>query len=143
MCIEIEDRGFSVHFVLGFQENSIYTYVLAKILQNGEKFIRKMTPDFKNNMRNPANSRQAVDSPKSWNSMGYFCPKNTFIQLKHCIQRIYPTILSTTCIKIHQIPYAVFETISYFLRHNSSVFFLLSTKVVHQSANFQSFDCSH
>ena len=24
-CIEIEDWGFSVHFGLGFQENSIYT----------------------------------------------------------------------------------------------------------------------
>ena len=24
-CIEIEDWGFSVHFVLEFQENSIYT----------------------------------------------------------------------------------------------------------------------
>ena len=34
-CVEIEDWGFSVHFLLGFQENSIYTltYVLAKILQ--------------------------------------------------------------------------------------------------------------
>ena len=34
-CVEIEDWGFSVHFLSGFQENSIYTltYVLAKILQ--------------------------------------------------------------------------------------------------------------
>ena len=24
-CVEIEDSGFSVHFGLGFQENSIYT----------------------------------------------------------------------------------------------------------------------
>ena len=27
-CIEIEHWGFSVHFVLGFQENSIYTWHL-------------------------------------------------------------------------------------------------------------------
>ena len=31
-CFKIEDWGFSVHFVLGFQENSIYTYVLYKVL---------------------------------------------------------------------------------------------------------------
>ena len=25
-CIEIEDWGFSVHFGLGFEENSVYTW---------------------------------------------------------------------------------------------------------------------
>ena len=75
-CVEIEHWGFFVHFVLGFEENSIYTltYVLAKILQNGAKFIQKLTPGFKNHMRNLNNFRQAVKSPKSWNLMG-FCPK--------------------------------------------------------------------
>ena len=41
MCVEIEDWGFSVHFVLRFQENShftitltLYIYVLTKILQD-------------------------------------------------------------------------------------------------------------
>ena len=34
-------------------------------------------------MRNSHNFRQAVESPKSWNSMGFFCPKNTLFQLKH------------------------------------------------------------
>ena len=34
-------------------------------------------------MRNFDNFRQAVDNPKSWNFMGYFCPKNTFLHLKH------------------------------------------------------------
>ena len=28
-CVEIEDWGFSLQFVLGFQENSIYTYFLS------------------------------------------------------------------------------------------------------------------
>ena len=37
--------------------------------------------------------------------MGYICPKNPFFQLKH-IKRIYLTLLSTTCVKIHQIPYS-------------------------------------
>ena len=27
-CVEIENWGFTVHFVLGFQENSIYTFTL-------------------------------------------------------------------------------------------------------------------
>ena len=34
------------------------------------------------------NYRQAVESPKSWDLMGYFCPKNALLQPKH-IQRIY------------------------------------------------------
>ena len=59
------------------------------------------------------NFRQAVESPKSWNSMGHICPKNTFLQLKH-IQRIYLTLLSTTYVKIHQIPY-----ICHFWNHES------------------------
>ena len=43
--------------------------------------------------------------------MGHICPKNTFLQLKHYIQRIYVTLLSTTCVKIHQTP-------CHFLRHD-------------------------
>ena len=38
-----------------------------RILQNGGKFIQKLTPDFKNHMRN---FRQAVECPESWNLMG-------------------------------------------------------------------------
>ena len=43
----------------------LYTYVLAKILQNGAKFIQKLTPGFKNHVRNSGNFRQAAESPKS------------------------------------------------------------------------------
>ena len=46
-----------------------------------------------------------------WNLMGCFCPKNTFLQLEHDIPKIYLTLLSTTCAKIHQITYVIFETI--------------------------------
>ena len=55
--------------------------------------------------------------------MGYFCPKNTFIQLKHNTQRIYPSLLSTTCVTIHQMTYVISETISHFSRHSPSIFF--------------------
>ena len=72
-------------------------------MQNGVKFIQKLTPDFKNHMRNLDNFRQAVESPKSWNSIGYICLKTTFLQLKHYIQKIYLTLLSTTCVEIHRI----------------------------------------
>ena len=44
---------------------TLYTYVLSKILQNGVKFIQKLTPGFKNPMRNFDNFRPAVESPKS------------------------------------------------------------------------------
>ena len=54
---------------------TLYTYVLTKILQNDAKFIQKLTPDFKNHMRNLENMSQALESPKSWFLMGYFCPK--------------------------------------------------------------------
>ena len=59
--------------------------------------------------------------------MGYFCPKNTFLQLKDYIQRIYLTLFSTTCVKIHQNTYVIFEIKSHFSRHNSFVFFLAQT----------------
>ena len=42
-----------------------YTYFLAKILQNGAKFIQKADSWFKNHMRNLDNFRQAVEDPKS------------------------------------------------------------------------------
>ena len=39
------------------------------------------------------------------------------------VKMIYLTLLSTTCVKIHQILYVIFEAISDFSRHNSSVLF--------------------
>ena len=61
---------------------------------------------------------------KSWNLMGYFRPKSTFLQLKHYIQRMHLTLLSTTRMKVQKISYVIFETMSHFSRHNFSVFFL-------------------
>ena len=45
-----------------------------------------------------------MESPKRWNSRGYFCPKNTFLQLKHNIQVIYLRLFWTTFVKTHHIP---------------------------------------
>ena len=67
--LRLEDWGTSVHFVLGFKKLSftLYTYVLVKILQNVAKFIKKLTPHFKNHIRNLDNFEQAVESPETWN----------------------------------------------------------------------------
>ena len=51
-------------------------------------FILKLTPDFKNHIRNLENFRKAVENPKNRNLMGYFYPRNTFLELKHYIQKI-------------------------------------------------------
>ena len=110
---------------MGFQENSIYTLHLCfklRYVQNGAKVLQKLTPGFKNHMTNLDNFRRAVENPKSLNLMDYFCPKNTFLQLEHYIPKIYLTLLSTTCVKIHQITYVIFETISHFSWHNSCIF---------------------
>ena len=93
-------RKFHSHFTV------IFTLHLAtKILQNGATFIQNLRSGFKSHMRNLGNFRRAVESPQSWNSMGCFCPKNTFLQL---IQRIY--LLSTTYVNIHQILQVIFGT---------------------------------
>ena len=113
-CVEIKDWGYSLYILYwGFKKTpfKLYIYVLAKILQNGAKFIQKLTPGFKNHMRNLDNFRQAVKSRKSWNLTGYFGPKNTFLQQKHYIQRIY--LMSPV----------IFGTRSHFSWHISSVFF--------------------
>ena len=49
-------------------------FKLRYYIQNGAKFLQKLALGFKNHMRNLDNFRQAVESPKSWNLMG-FSPK--------------------------------------------------------------------
>ena len=71
--------------------------------------MQKLTPGFTNHMRNMNEFKQAAESQKSWSSMGFFCPNNTFLHLKH-IKMIYLTLLSTNCVKIHQIPHVIFQT---------------------------------
>ena len=53
-------------FYWGFKKIlfTLYTYVLAKILQDGAKFIQKLTRGLQNH-RNLSNFRQAMESPKS------------------------------------------------------------------------------
>ena len=58
------------------------------------KNFYKLTPDFKNHMRNLDNFWQAVERPSSWNLIGYICLKTTFLHLKYYLQ-IYLTLLPT------------------------------------------------
>ena len=115
--------NFSVLPNYGWNTRKRYTLRLLSKCLVRSTLIKKLAPDFKNHMRNLDNFRQAVERPKSWNSMGYICLKPTFLQLKHYIPKIYLTLLSTTCVKIHQILYVVLKTISHFSRHNSSILF--------------------
>ena len=95
LCIRVS-RKFYLHLC----------FKLRYYIQNGAKFLQKLTPGFKNHMRNLDNFRQTVESAKSRKLMGYyFCPKYKFLQLKHCIPKIYLTLLSITCVRIHQITY--------------------------------------
>ena len=72
---------------------------------------------------------------QSWNLMGCFCPKNTFLQLEHDIPKIYLTLLSTTCAKIHQITYVIFETIykSFFTTQFLCTFFAQTLHTFYKS----------
>ena len=56
-------------------------------------------------MRNLDNFRQAVESPKSWNSIGYICPKNTFPLNTFKLKKTYAEDLSNISL--------------YYLRENS------------------------
>ena len=95
--------------------------------------MQKLTPSFKNHLRNLDKLRQALKSPKSWNLMGYFCPKinlskNIFLQLKHSIQRIQ---FSATCVKVHQITYVI---ISFFTTQLRCIFLAQTLHTFYKSS---------
>ena len=105
-------------------ENSIYTLYSyfcqdiikwCKVYTKTDTWFQKSHAEFKQPQTNSRKSKKLKFD-------GLLCQKNTFLYLKH-IQMIHLTLLSTTCVKIHQIPYVIFETISHFSRHNSSVYF--------------------
>ena len=125
LCIRVS-RKFYLHLY----------FKLKYYTQNGAKFLQKLTAGFKNHMRNLDNFRKAVESPKSWNLIGYFCPKNTFLQLEHYIPKIYLILLSTTCVKIQQITYAIFEIIykSFFTTQFLCIFFAQTLHTFYKSS---------
>ena len=71
----------------------------------------KLTRSFKNHMRNLNNFRHKVQKVEiQWDNLS----KKYISSAKTFIQRIYLALLSTTCMKIHQILYVIFETIIHF-----------------------------
>ena len=109
--------GVSVHFVLGFPF-ATYTFVLHLwLLVSKVKWGIRTT------------------SEKQWKIQKVEIRWATFVKKIHSK-------------KTHQISYVIFKTISYFWWQNFSIFFHLkhynpSTKVSHhESANFQTFNCS-
>ena len=111
-------------------------FKLRYYIQNGATFLHKLTPGFKNHLKNLGNFRQAVKSPKSWNLMGYFCPKDAFLQLDHYIPKIYLTLLSTACVKTHQITYVIFETMykSFLTTRFLCIFFAQTLHTIYKSS---------
>ena len=64
---EHQEKGvlYTLHWTFKKIPFTLYTYVLAKILQNGIKFIQRVTSGFKNHKMNLNNFIEAVESPKS------------------------------------------------------------------------------
>ena len=142
-------NGRLSHFVLGFKkiQITIYTYVLAKIIQNGEDFIQKLTPGFKNHMRNFDNFRQAVESPKTLKFDGLLLS----IKYIPSAEKLYAEDLSN--ITFNYLHENSPNSLCYFWNHKSFfttqiVYIILAqklillTKISHQSANFHIFHCS-
>ena len=81
-----------------------------------------MTPGFKNHQRYLDNFRQALENPKSWNLMGYFCPKINLPKKYIALAKaLYTEYLTFNCLCGNS-PRTL--SLYYFLQHNSSVFFL-------------------
>ena len=74
-CVEIEDWGFSVHFVLGFEENSIYTWHFC-FRQGIAKWCKVYTEaDSWFQKSHDEFEQKTVESPKSWNVIGFYWKK--------------------------------------------------------------------
>ena len=135
LCIRVS-RKFCLHLF----------FKLRYYKQNDAKVLQKLTSGFKNHMRNLDNFTQAVESSEL-KFDGLLLSKKYITSARHYITKIYLTLLSISCVKIHQITYVIFETIyqSYFTTQFLCIFllkhYILSTKVAHQSANFQTFNC--
>ena len=97
LCIGVS-RKFHLHFTLVFQ---LTYYRMGQSLYKRWLLVSKITNEEFGQLKTSSGN------PKSGHLMSYFCLKNTFYQLKH-IQRIFPTLLSATWVKIHQMTYVIF-----------------------------------
>ena len=89
-------------------------YVLAKILYTKWGKIYTKIDFWFQKSHEKFGQLQTTENSKTLKFDRLLLSKNTFLQLKHYIPKIYLTLLSTTCVEIHQITYVFFETISHF-----------------------------
>ena len=117
---------------------TLYTYVLADILQNGAKF--RYAKSGLKNYRNLNNFRQAVASPKSWNLIGV-CPKKYIPSAKTYTVDLSNITFNYSCDSPNYLcPFWNHKL--FFTTQLLCIFLaqtLLSTKVAHESADFQTF----
>ena len=73
----------------------------------------KLTPWFQKSHEEFGQLQTSSGKSKKFKFAGLLLSKKEFPSAK-TLQRIYLTLLSNTCVKIHQIPHAIFETISHF-----------------------------
>ena len=137
---------------------ALCTYVLAKILKNGAKFIQKLTPGFKISGKSKKLkfdglflSKKYIPSGKTYtndlsnitfnylcdNSPNFFCHfwnhKSLFTTQLFCIflaqtlhtNKVHIFRISTARVKIHQIPYFIFQTKNQFFSKFESLFSVL------------------
>ena len=109
--------GVSKKFHLNF------SLCLAIILQNGAKFIQKLTPDFKNHIRDLDNFRQAVKRPTSKRLMDYI-PSAKNLNTEDLFK-----ITFNYFVKIHQISDVIFEIISHF--HDATSVYFFSSNITY------------
>ena len=76
-CVEIEDWDFSVHFVLGFQENSIYTLRLCFT------FYVKTDSCFQKSHEEFGQLETSIGKSKKLKFDGLLSSKNKFVQKIH------------------------------------------------------------
>ena len=103
---------------------TLYTYVLAKILYTKSGKIYTKTDSWFQKSHEKFGQLETSEKSKKVKCDRLLLSKNTFLQLKHYINKIYVTLLSTTCVRICQITCVIFEAMSHFSRRNCSVFFL-------------------
>ena len=63
-------------------------------LKNNAKFKEKLTCGFKYDMRNFVNFHPTTQKSKNFTSMGYFCPKYKWFELKNTEELSFMTLNS-------------------------------------------------
>ena len=81
-ALKIEASQYILYW--GFKKMlfKLYIYVLGKILQNGAKFIQKLTPDFKDHMRKLENLKKNSGKSKKLKFDGLLLSKKYILSAK-------------------------------------------------------------